>query len=658
MSSKRCVPHPSDPFDPNSNKFLDNLVFTCPGSNKKRNVTNYTGWLKPLACREGSKKDLLKCIFPLIPQGNNAPDLFVDLFMGSGVVALNYVQGLDVPKDGGKWEKSFENKKNASKVEKIKAKEGCEVWTNDLASIIPLTYKALQDIPKEQKEQFIKEVVEKSKKINYAQGPRTKDGEELNLKVNMGKAYGNLNKDELVNKRAIYILNKAKFGLTPRGKDGGLTAILGEHKLNVSGSALESGVLKEVVGGNKLSDKISDLDELWDWYTTGVEDYEEEYKGLTPKQKQEKRNKLKKAELDEPPHLDRNAWLEGWDVFVKEALVKAGWLTKEEQENFKKYVSWKGTPLETVKDGEIRLNDKEKKGAKIEGDGVITKAYITPEGLINVNSVTCGSVNSMGAGYVYKYTDIDEKNLRENMEASKDIVYSTGDYTQVLDRIKAYHKKHPEKNIFIFADPPYPEGQFYQDTKTFTYGKSFDQVKFEDDCYNFIKEVKREKVKLLVTNGYAEWLNQYLRWRVDDNGDDFWNIWRIIVGSRGGTRTKPREELIYSTYTPILPGGKEVKSHHPHDRDTSDNPDNKTKAEGKLNCMPKDEWKTLSEQVWKNMNKVIKGSGLGEDMMERFMRWAYKKLSGYSSKKKQEAYQDLWSTNRGRDKRGRGAEYI
>ena len=639
-----CIGHPSEEFNPNSDKFLDNLVLTCPGSDKDKNKTNYTGMTHSLTCREGSKKDLLKCVFPLFPHGNEAPDLFVDLFMGSGVVSLNYVKGMDVPKDGKAW--TGEGKHNVE----IKAKDGCEVWTNDLASIIPLTHKALQDIGKKGDKamnDFIAEAVRLGSKVDYASGPKTRNNKKtFDLSHPKSKAYQDLDADELINKRATYLLHKADFGATPKAEDGGLMAMLGSHHNKTSmnmddlAEAFENlGIAdqeeEEDVGGGgrgggpkkkekedgpskasqvppeqKLGPHIDylkdgDYNHLFKWYTDSWKEFKEEYKGLSSNQKKAKRDKLTSEEKKEPPHCDLDCLNKNVDVFVHPALKKIGWLVPKQEANFKKYLSWKGTPLEGAVDGKIRLRGE--KGAKIKDNGIIEKSIITPEGLVNVNAVTCGSMSSMGFGAVYKYSPLNKKNIEENIKYGKNIVFSTGDYIKVLERVKDYHQKNRNKKIFIFADPPYPEGQDYEMKGKFTYGKAFDQVKFENACYELVRDTGG-MVKILVTNGYKEWLNQYLRWRMDTNGKNFWNIWRIIVRPRGGMRTKPREELIYSTYTPVLPGEakREVTAKDERKRDTSDNPDNKDKPEGKLKCMPKDEWKTLTDTVWKNMTKSLK----------------------------------------------------
>lgn len=508
---KKTKPPCIRPEDPTPYKWISDHLITCPGG--KENEINYEGWLKPIICREGTKKDLLRCLFPLFPQGNEAPDLFVDLFMGSGVVSLNYANGLKVPPDGKGYKKVA--KKNHIEV---KAKEGCEIWANDLSTIIPMTYKAF----KGKDEAFIDRVVKLGKELEG----------KTHFPVGSSKAIGKLSLQEFENKRSLYALNRVNFGNTPRPKDGGLMAMKGKHEI------------PQTKGGND--------EDTWN-------NFKKEWEGQ-----------------DKPNYGPANKWM---DAKVAKKLLDRGLIDAKDVARrdgeivgvkgiFK---SWIGTPLEE-------------------------EGLLTERGLINVLAATCGSTNSSGFGYAYKYVPPKKADLVKAQKTIQRITYFNEPYIEILRKVEAWHKQNPTKKIFIFADPPYPEGLHYETKGENTYGEPFNNAKLAANL-RVLAKLTKGQVKIMVTNGYEPWLGNYLKWQRDRAGKPFWNIYRLTVGARGGERLKDREELLYTNYNMTIVGPENKKV--PESRFSPDYSLGATaEPEGVFKCMPPDEeWEYIKRKV-------------------------------------------------------------
>jgi site-specific DNA-adenine methylase len=154
--------------------------------------------LKPFIGRQGSKKELLRCLFDVFPPAEEI-DVFVDLFMGSGVVSINWVKGLDVMRDGSI------SKKHPKKKRVIKsAKDGSIVIANDLASAIPLSYEKFTKFTDKQLEETAKLYLKYTDDLQKRCEPNKKT-----------KGIGS-------NKEMYYYLWTQIFGKNPKGEHGGI----------------------------------------------------------------------------------------------------------------------------------------------------------------------------------------------------------------------------------------------------------------------------------------------------------------------------------------------------------------------------------------------------------------------------------------------------
>ena len=521
------------PNDPTDYKWISDYLITCPGSEHSK--TNYTGFLKAPICREGNKKDLLKCLFPLFPQEGEAPDLFVDLFMGSGVVSLNYARGLSVPPDG---------KGAGGKGITVGAKPGCEIWANDLSTVIPEFYKAFKD----KDEAFINRVVAEGKKYDHKKT--------YNTGASASEAITKLSLKGFENKRTVYALNKRDFGNTPKDSQGGLMALKGQHK---TPGHIEGGKTDE---------------EMW-------ADFKAEWVGKK-----------------KPNYKPANAWM---DAKVAQSLLRKGLV--EEKDVLRK-------------DGEvIGMNGVYKTyiGTPIQKEGVLTE-----KGFINIVATTCGSVGSMGFGYAYKYVAPKKAELMETHKNIQRITYFNEEYVKILQKIEEWHTKNPTKKIFVFCDPPYPEGLDRERSGSYTYGDAFNNVKLAENLRILYKQTKG-MAKILVTNGYQPWLGNVLKWQRFSDGSPYWNIYRLTVGARGGDREGARQELLYTNYDLTIAGGEKKKvptSKFPPDYQLGQT----DKPEGVFKCMPIDEeWQYIKDKVKARAKHFVSsGARVKGDLAEAF----------------------------------------
>jgi hypothetical protein len=259
--------------------------------------------------------------------------------------------------------------------------------------------------------------------------------------------------------------------------------------------------------------------------------------------------------------------------------------SEEAKKDLRKFISWKGTPKDPSTGGKL-----------------------TPLGLLNLHVVSCGTINSQGWGRIYKLHPMKEADIIKQIELTKKITYHNLDYLDMLKKVSAWAKDNPTKEVFIFADPPYPEGEAFVARKATTYGITFNQVELEQALYEIA--TKHKNVKILVTNGYEPWLGNYLAWRKDKNCKPFWNLYTLRLASRGGKSTKERLELLYTSYLAKYIGSQfTVEASHPKPDYTLATGDSSKAPEGAFKCMPQAEWESINKMVDKEIAEWLKCGG-------------------------------------------------
>jgi site-specific DNA-adenine methylase len=515
---------------PKSYKDLGSVVDQCKIEGRDASKV-----IKPFIGRQGSKKEILRCLFDIFPPSEDI-DVFCDLFMGSGVVGMNWVNGLDVMPDG-----SIRRGKPAKDAVIKGMKPGSMVVQNDLVSVIPLAYekfgqftdaqlretaklffdtseglikdcnpakweqmekkrekKEAAKVPKECPEGFIR---------NPATGRCVKRDGPVGRKILKGGAgEGEVGRTK---KEDFYFHWMNIFGKNPKAVDGGVFRMKGEkaHQGKVMGAQFAS-AQPNGCGRPKI---VYELD------PEKIKKYKE--KKVTAKTK---------------------------DVDSLPKEVEVG----------------KGQPKP---DGKLYSIKRVGYTNKME-EGVPHKKSdtLTPMGVVNLSAASLGSAGTIGHGFVYRHGPIPLERLTQMRDIMAKIRYRNKPYEKVLELLEDYKERYKNKKIFVFADPPYPDVLSYfataEEKKSDLYGGQFDQQKFEQDMYDF---GVKTNAKICITNGNPDPANKQFTGEVykkviknpafkknfiadlyaerRHNGRPYWYVYTLKVSAKRNVSKKEKE---------------------------------------------------------------------------------------------------------------------